>query len=99
MAKVTATVNGQLIADSDSTIMVEGNHYFPHDSVNFDYLTPTDHTTVCHWKGEANYFTIKVGDEVFDNSAWTYHEPKSEAAKELKDYVAFYSDRVLVEEK
>ncbi len=85
----TATFQGTVLAESDETVIVEGNHYFPAASVNWDHFTKTDRTTGCPWKGSASYYSISVGGESADNAAWTYEEPK-EAAAEIKDHVAFY---------
>ncbi len=85
----TATLNGTIIASSDSTVIVEGNHYFPKDSVQWDHFAETSHQTGCPWKGTASYYAVSAGDETIENGAWTYHEPK-EAAAEIKDHVAFY---------
>ncbi len=87
MAK--ATVDGTVIAESDDTVVVEGNHYFPPGSVQWDHFSETERTTVCGWKGTASYYSLTVGGETLDNVAWTYHDPK-DAASEIKDYVAFY---------
>ena len=88
MAK--AIVSGTVIAESANTVIVEGNHYFPPDSVAWDHFTATERTSGCPWKGLANYYTVSVEDQELDNVAWTYHEPK-DAAAEIKDHVAFYS--------
>lgn len=79
-----------VLAESNDTIVIEGNHYFPPDSVNWDYFQKSDTHTTCPWKGEANYLTIVIDDAVEKNAAWYYPEPK-EGAKEIKDYVAFYN--------
>ena len=84
-----ATWNGAVIAESDATVVVEGNHYFPPASLNRDHLRPSDHTTVCPWKGTAGDFDVVVGDEENPNAAWIYREPK-EAAAEIRDHVAFW---------
>ena len=84
-----ASWNGALIAQSDDTVVVEGNHYFPEAAINREYLEPSDHTTVCGWKGTANYYTLKVGDASNENAAWYYAEPK-DAAKEIKGRIAFW---------
>lgn len=86
---VTATLNGTTIAASDSTVVVEGNHYFPPDSVNWEHFVETDLETGCPWKGTASYYSITVSGETLSNLAWTYHEP-SDAAAEIKDHRAFY---------
>jgi len=80
-----------LLAESDETIVVEGNHYFPPDSIHTQYFKATDRHTTCPWKGEASYFTIEAGGEVYENGAWYYPDPK-EKARHIKDYVAFYRD-------
>lgn len=87
MAK--AVIDGTVIAESHDTVVVEGNHYFPPGSVQWDHFDETDRTTVCGWKGTASYFSVTVGGETLDNVAWTYRDPK-DAASEIKDYVAFY---------
>ncbi|NNL48786.1 MAG: DUF427 domain-containing protein, partial [Acidimicrobiia bacterium] len=77
-----ATFNGVVIAESDHTIVVEGNHYFPKDSVKWDYLSESSaRQTVCPWKGLADYYDLEVDGEQARGVAWTYHEPKSEAAQ------------------
>ena len=84
-----ATVNGTVIAESDATVIVEGNHYFPPDSINRAVLSPSAHATVCPWKGTAAYFDITVDGETLANVAWTYPEPKPDA-ESIRDHVAFY---------
>lgn len=85
----TATLDGTVLASSEDTVVVEGNHYFPPDSVMWDHFAETDLTTGCPWKGTASYYTVTVGDTVLTDVAWTYHDPK-DAAAEIKDHVAFY---------
>ncbi len=87
----TAAVDGTVLAQSDDTVVVEGNHYFPPDSVRWDHFSETDRTTVCGWKGTANYYSVTVGQATLENVAWTYHSPK-DAAAEIRDYVAFYPE-------
>ena len=82
--------NNRIIAQSNETVHLEGNHYFPKDSVKWEYFTETDLTTTCPWKGEARYYTIEVDGEVNQDGAWSYPEPK-EAAQEIRGYVAFYN--------
>ncbi|HPE13502.1 MAG: DUF427 domain-containing protein [Actinobacteria bacterium] len=89
-----ATWNDTVIAESDDTVVVEGNHYFPKDSVRWDYLTPTDSHTTCPWKGQASYFTIEVDGQSNPDAVWTYLDPKPEAAK-IKDHVAFWKGVVV----
>ena len=84
-----AVWNGAVIADSDDTVVVEGNHYFPIGSVRADVLRPSDHHTVCGWKGTASYYTIAIGDAENRDAAWYYPEPK-DAAKEIAGRVAFW---------
>ena len=85
----TATWNGSVIASSDDTVIVEGNHYFPIESVADGVLQPSQHTTVCSWKGTANYYDVVVGDDRNANAAWYYATPK-DAAKEITGRVAFW---------
>ena len=87
MAK--AIWNGQIIAESDETVIVEGNHYFPRDSVKAEYLADSEHHTVCWWKGQASYYHIQVDGETNQDAAWYYPTPKP-AAKKITDYVAFW---------
>ncbi|MCL6543414.1 MAG: DUF427 domain-containing protein [Roseiflexus sp.] len=81
--------NGVVIAESDATIVVEGNHYFPPDSVNREYLRESDTHTICSWKGVASYYDIVVNDAVSRDAAWYYPEPK-EAARRIAGYIAFW---------
>lgn len=85
----TATWNGTIIAESPDTIVVEGNHYFPPQSVRTEHLRPSEHHTVCSWKGTASYYDVVVGGAVNDNAAWYYPVP-SDAAANITDYVAFW---------
>lgn len=88
-ATVKAVWNGTVLAESDNTIMVEGNHYFPADSVNREFVTESTHHTSCPWKGSASYYDVVVGNKENKNAAWFYPEPKS-AAQQIKGYVAFW---------
>lgn len=81
--------NGATIAESDDTIVVEGNHYFPREAVRDEHTQPSDHRTVCPWKGDANYLDVVVDGEVNRNAAWLYPTPK-EAASEIRGRVAFW---------
>ena len=85
----TARWNGTVIAKSDDTVVVEGNHYFPRDAVLDEYLEPSDTTTVCPWKGTAEYFTVVVDGERNRDAAWYYDAPKK-AAEEIRGWVAFW---------
>ncbi len=87
MAK--ATWNGAVLAESNACKQVEGNYYFPPEALNREYLVDSPTTSVCGWKGTANYYTVKVGEEVNKDAAWVYRTPK-EAAKEIADHVAFW---------
>jgi uncharacterized protein (DUF427 family) len=84
-----ATWDGAVIAESDDTIVIEGNHYFPPDAVKRELLTASDTHTTCPWKGIASYYNVMVKDKVNKDAAWFYPEPK-EAAKEIAGYVAFW---------
>lgn len=84
-----ATWNGAVLAESDACKIVEGNRYFPPDAVHKDYLRPSDHTTVCSWKGTAGYYDVVVGGQVNKDAAWYYASP-SDAAKEISGHVAFW---------
>lgn len=81
--------NGTVIADSDDTVVVEGNHYFPRDAVDPAVLRPSSTTTVCPWKGTASYHSIVVDGKENKDAAWFYPEPKS-AAAEIADRIAFW---------
>jgi uncharacterized protein (DUF427 family) len=85
----TATWNGAVIAQSDKTIEIEGNQYFPMDSVESEFLVDSDTTSTCSWKGLANYYSLNVNGEVNTDAVWVYREPK-DAAKEIANYVAFW---------
>ncbi len=89
-----AILEGAVLAESDRTIVVEGNHYFPPESVNRDLLSPTELETSCPWKGIANYYTVTVDGRRWENLAWYYPTPK-DAAAEIRDHVAFYPDVTL----
>jgi uncharacterized protein (DUF427 family) len=84
-----ATWNGAVLAESDKTIVIEGNHYFPADAIRMEYFRPTATHTVCGWKGTASYYTIEVDGKQNGDAAWYYPTPK-DAAKEIAGYVAFW---------
>jgi len=86
---VEARWNGSRIASSDDTVVVEGNHYFPLDSVDASLLRPSDTTSVCPWKGTANYYSLHVDGAVNTDAAWYYSDPKPEA-ETIRDRVAFW---------
>ena len=81
--------NEQVIAESDDTLVIEGNHYFPLASVNKDFLSPSDLTSVCPWKGTANYYSLNIDGKTNKDAVWYYATPK-EMAKGIKDRVAFW---------
>jgi uncharacterized protein (DUF427 family) len=81
--------NGTVIAESDDTIVVEGNHYFPRDSISMEFFEPSASHTVCPWKGMAAYFDVVVDGERNRDAAWYYSDPKPAAAA-IKDCVAFW---------
>jgi uncharacterized protein (DUF427 family) len=81
--------NNQVIAESNDTIIVENNHYFPKESVNAQYLRPSDKQSVCPWKGLASYYSIDVNDQQNKDAAWYYPDPK-DAAQNIKDHIAFW---------
>lgn len=85
-----AVWNGEILAQSSDTKVVEGNHYFPPESINDKYFQLSETHSTCPWKGRASYFHIKVGDKKNENAAWYYPHPK-EAAKEIKNHVAFWN--------
>lgn len=84
-----ATWNNTVIAESDDTVVVEGNHYFPSSSLNSALVEASDTTSVCPWKGTAHYYTVVVDGERNADAAWYYPDPKA-AASEIKDRVAFW---------
>jgi uncharacterized protein (DUF427 family) len=84
-----AVWNNTTLAESDATVVVEGNHYFPPDSLHREYFRDSDAHTVCGWKGTASYYDVVVDGEVNPGAAWYYPDPKPKAA-EIKDYVAFW---------
>lgn len=83
--------NGTVVAESDETVVVEGNHYFPPEAVNRDLLKPSDTQSTCPWKGEASYYSVEVDGETATDAAWYYPDPK-EAAAQIKDHVAFWGE-------
>ena len=85
-----AIYNGVVLAESNNTVVIEGNHYFPADSVNKEFFSDSSRTTVCPWKGTANYYNIQDGNgATSDNAAW-YYPDVSELAKGIKNRVAFW---------
>ena len=84
-----ASWNGAVLAESDKTIVVEGNHYFPPDSIHKEYFNQTPTQTVCPWKGTASYYSITINGQTNHDGSWFYHAPK-DAASQIKDYVSFW---------
>jgi uncharacterized protein (DUF427 family) len=82
--------NGTVLAESDETIVIEGNHYFPAASIRKEHFKPSDTHTTCGWKGIASYFTVEANGERNPDAAWFYPQPK-DAAKEIAGYVAFWN--------
>lgn len=89
MPKTTASWNGQIIAASDHCIQVEGNAYFPQDSVAMKFFKTNANTSLCSWKGTASYFDVEVDGKTNAGAAWIYREPMAAAAA-IKNYVAFW---------
>ena len=81
--------NGVTIAESDDTIVVEGNHYFPADSVRSEVLSSSSKQTTCPWKGQASYYNLQVDGQVNEAAAWYYPDPKAEA-ENIRGRVAFW---------
>ena len=81
--------NGVVVAESDATRVVEGNHYFPPDSIHRTHFKDSRTTTICPWKGEASYYTLEVNGTRNEDAAWHYRTPR-EAAANIKNYVAFW---------
>lgn len=86
---VQAVWNGEVIADSDQTVVVEGNHYFPRESVRQELLRESSKQTRCPWKGLASYFSLDVAGQTNTDAAWSYPDP-TDAAKNIQDHVAFW---------
>lgn len=83
-----AVWKGQVVAQSDDTVVVEGNHYFPPDSIQKDFFKPSTHHTICHWKGKASYYSLSIDGEENKNAAW-YYPNAEEEAKHIEGYIAF----------
>ena len=81
--------NGIVLAQSDHTVLVEGNHYFPPDAIDRRYFRDSDRHTTCAWKGQASYYHVTDGERTANNAAWYYPDPKP-AASQIRDHVAFY---------
>ena len=94
---IVARWNGEEIARSDDTVVVEGNHYFPASDVARSALVPSEKTTVCRWKGTAYYHSINAGGAINHDAAWYYPDPKEKAAQ-IKDRIAFWKGVEVTEE-
>lgn len=92
--RMKAIWNGAILAESDNTVVVEYNHYFPVESLHKEYFLESPHHTTCPWKGLASYYTLKVGSQTNENAAWYYPSPK-EAAEHIRGRVAFWKGVVL----
>jgi len=86
---VKALWNGELLASSDDCIVVEGNQYFPPESINREFFKESNNRTMCPWKGEASYYNLEVNGEENPDAAW-YYSDVSEAARSIENYVAFW---------
>ncbi|KAJ8080829.1 hypothetical protein PM082_017664 [Marasmius tenuissimus] len=93
-----AILNDTVVANSDETVVVENNHYFPPSSVKMEYFTDSSSgtSTVCPWKGTASYYDAKVGETTVKDAAW-YYPSTFEKAKNIEGYVAFYKNKVTIE--
>lgn len=94
MAK--AVWNNQVIAESSHTVMVEGNHYFPKESVKEEFFTKSSTQSTCPWKGQASYVTLEMDGKQSVDAGWTYPQPK-DAARNIKDHYAFWRDVVVTD--
>ena len=88
--------NGEVVAESNDTIVIEGNHYFPPESIKEEYFRSSDTHTVCPWKGTASYHNLDVNGEINSDAAWYYPET-SDLAKGIKGYIAFWKGVQVVE--
>ena len=87
---VKAVWNGAVLAESDDTVVVEGNHYFPAESVKKELFAESDFTSVCGWKGKASYYTVSVDGKTNNDCAWYYADP-NDAAKKIRGMIAFWN--------
>lgn len=91
-----ATWNGAVLAESDDTVVVEGNHYFSPDSLNREFFRDSSYETVCSWKGTASYYDVVVDGKVNEDAAWYYPDPE-DAAAHIEDHVAFWGGVTVTE--
>ena len=94
---IKAVFNNKIVAESEETAIVEGNHYFPKEKVNMEYLSSIDKTTICHWKGTANYCDVIVDGVKSAGGAWYYENPSDEA-RHIKSMIAFWNGIEVIEE-
>ncbi|WP_042686629.1 DUF427 domain-containing protein [Candidatus Nitrosotenuis chungbukensis] len=85
-----AVWNDAVLAESEDTVVVEGNQYFPHDAIKMEFFKKSSTKTTCSWKGVASYYSVTVNGKTNPDCAWYYPEP-SDAAKQIKNYVAFWN--------
>jgi len=95
--KVKAIWNGKVIASTDKPVNVEGNYYFPPDSINMEYFRKSEIQTVCHWKGTASYYDVIVDNKVNKDAAWYYPAP-SGMASNIKNHIAFWKGIIIEKE-
>jgi uncharacterized protein (DUF427 family) len=88
--------HGTVVATSDATLVVEGNHYFPPDAIDKKYFKASKTTTICPWKGQASYYTLDVDGARNEDAAWYYRTPRK-AAEEFKDYIGFWRGVEVIE--
>ncbi|KAJ3504640.1 hypothetical protein NLJ89_g7833 [Agrocybe chaxingu] len=93
---VQVTLDGNVLAESNDTIVIEGNHYFPPGSVKTSLLGKSDTSTVCPWKGTASYYDAVVDGKTVKDIAWYYPSTITDKAKPIEGYVAFYKNKVTI---
>ena len=91
-----ATWNGTVVAESDDTVVIEGNHYFPETALRREFVVGSNHRSTCHWKGEARYYSLLVNGDLNPDAVWYYPDPK-EAAANIKGRIAFWKGVQVVE--
>jgi uncharacterized protein (DUF427 family) len=94
---VKAIWNGVVLAESDETVMVEGNHYFPPETIKSEFFKVSSSHTTCHWKGLASYYSVEVDGKINNNAAWYYPAPK-DAAKDITGHIAFWKGVQVIQE-
>jgi uncharacterized protein (DUF427 family) len=86
--------NGEVVAESDQTVVLGGTHYFPPNALKMGFFVESDHTSICGWKGRASYYDLVVAGKTNANAAWIYRSPK-DAAAEIRGHVAFWNGVVV----